>query len=299
MRKRISVFFSLILCLCLLTLSVVPFNALTLINSNGYIYTIETENGLAALYSVDEEITDVVIPKQFDNNMVYYVYDHAFYKNNSIRSLDMSKAINLREIGEMAFANTNITSVTIPYWISKLKFAGFQDCKQLESITINAMVTTIPVQLCNRCESLTNAKISSNVDTIEKFAFANCPNLEYMEIGRNVTSIAQSAFNNDPNLTLGVWYDSSGYHYAVENNIPYTLLDGVKLGDVNGDGYVNINDVTVIQRHLAELEHLEGIYLHVADANQDGTLDISDATTLQMYLAEYDIPYPIGDIMTQ
>ena len=77
------------------------------------------------------------------------------------------------------------------------------------------------------------------------------------------------------------------------------LLDEVKLGDANGDGSVNINDVTQIQRHLAELESLEGIYLHAADANQDGTLDISDATTLQMYLAKYDIPYPIGEVMTQ
>ena len=78
-----------------------------------------------------------------------------------------------------------------------------------------------------------------------------------------------------------------------------TALDEVKLGDANGDGSVNINDVTQIQRHLAELESLEGIYLHAADANQDGTLDISDATTLQMYLAKYDIPYPIGEVMTQ
>ena len=79
----------------------------------------------------------------------------------------------------------------------------------------------------------------------------------------------------------------------------HVLLDDVMLGDTDGDGYVNISDVTHIQRHLAELESLEGIYLHAADANQDGTLDISDATTLQMYLAKYDIPYPIGEVMTQ
>ena len=299
MKKRISVLFSLTLCIGLLVLSIVPFQALTLTNSNGYHYTTETENGLAALYSVDEEITDVVIPQYLDNNMVYYVYDYAFYKNKSIQSLNMSNATNLRVIGEMAFANTNITNVTIPYWVSIMKFAAFQDCKNLESITINALVTTIPSQLCNRCESLTTAIISSNVESIEKYAFANCSNLFYMEIGKNVTSIAKSAFSNDPNLTLGVWYDSYGYHYAVENNIPYTLLDGVKLGDTDGDGYVNINDVTAIQRHLAQLETLEGIYLHAADANQDGTVEISDATIIQMYLAEYEMEYPIGEVMTQ
>ena len=89
------------------------------------------------------------------------------------------------------------------------------------------------------------------------------------------------------------------HKYALENNINYTLLDGVKLGDANGDGSVNINDVTTIQRHLAELETLEGIYLHAADANQDGTVDIVDATAIQMYLAEYEMDYPIGEVMTQ
>ena len=70
---------------------------------------------------------------------------------------------------------------------------------------------------------------------IEKFAFANCPSLTYMELSPYITSIAASAFLNDPDLTLGVWYGSYGYEYAIAQNIPYVLLDGVKLGDVGGD----------------------------------------------------------------
>lgn len=94
------------------------------------------------------------------------------------------------------------------------------------------------------------------------------------------------------------------YVYRFKRALPdfklQVFADGpALLGDVDGDGDVNINDVTVIQRHLAELEQLEGIYFHAADTNQDGTVDISDATTLQMYLAEYVIPYPIGEVMTQ
>ena len=114
-----------------------------------------------------------------------------------------------------------------------------------------------------------------------------------------LNSIAANAFDSDENLTLGVWYDSYAYQYAKDNNISYVLLDGAKLGETDGDGSVNINDVTSIQRHLAELETLEGVYLHAADANQDGTVDIADATIIQMYLAEYEMKYPIGEVMTQ
>ncbi len=120
-----------------------------------------------------------------------------------------------------------------------------------------------------------------------------------MELSPYITSIAASAFQNDANLTLGVWYGSYGYTYAKEQNIPYILLDGGKLGDANGDGYVNVNDVTAIQRHAAELEPLEGICFHAADIDGDGDVSVDDATELQRYLAEYVVDYPIGETMTQ
>ena len=63
----------------------------------------------------------------------------------------------------------------------------------------------------------------------------------------------------------------------------------------DGDGIISISDATTVQRHLAELELLDGIYLLAADVNQDGVIDISDATTLQMYLADYPLQYPIGE----
>ncbi len=111
--------------------------------------------------------------------------------------------------------------------------------------------------------------------------------------------IANSAFQNDSNLTLGVWYGSYAYTYAKQRGITYVLLDAVKLGDVDGDDVVNINDVTAIQRHLAEYEFLDGIYLYAADVNRDGDVAIDDATTLQQSLAEYEINYPIGEVITQ
>lgn len=60
------------------------------------------------------------------------------------------------------------------------------------------------------------------------------------------------------------------------------------IGDANADGKVNINDVTAIQCHLADVETLTGS-IFAADANGDGNVTIEDATHLQMYLAEYDV----------
>ena len=65
-------------------------------------------------------------------------------------------------------------------------------------------------------------------------------------------------------------------------------------GDANGEGIVSISDVTAIQRHLADLEHLSSANLQAADVDGNG-LDITDATKIQRYLAEFEDSYHIGE----
>ncbi|MDO4892377.1 MAG: dockerin type I repeat-containing protein, partial [Eubacteriales bacterium] len=77
------------------------------------------------------------------------------------------------------------------------------------------------------------------------------------------------------------------------------LLDGVKLGDVDGDGDITITDATAVQRYLAELDVLDDIHLYAADANGDGDVDISDATAIQMAVAKIPTGYPIGEVITK
>lgn len=266
----------------------------------GFSYTI-VDNDSISLVGWDNREDSFTLPEEANGRYFISVGNRAFAENTQIKSADLTCARKLNRIGSYAFYGCAglDTEFVIPESVTIINNCAFQECTSLPKVTINANITEIPNQCFYKCTSLAEVNIPDTVETINPWAFANCTSLERVDIPQSVTSIAQSAFSNDPNLTLGVWYGSVGYDYAIAQNIPYILLDGVKLGDVNGDGYVNINDVTHIQRHLAELESLEGIYLHIADANQDETVDISDATTLQMYLAEYDIPYPIGEVITQ
>jgi hypothetical protein len=61
------------------------------------------------------------------------------------------------------------------------------------------------------------------------------------------------------------------------------------IGDANRDGEVDVNDVTAIPRHLADVEVIPERFLVLADTDGNGEVNISDATRLQMYLAHYDI----------
>lgn len=97
---------------------------------------------------------------------------------------------------------------------------------------------------------------------------------------------------------FGYWLDSNtavtASGAAVKETsggmIIFTILETKPLpilGDTNGDGKLNIRDVTAIQRHIDESEALTGDGFAAADINGDGVTDIGDATLLQRYFAEY------------
>ena len=65
-------------------------------------------------------------------------------------------------------------------------------------------------------------------------------------------------------------------------------VEARQIGDVDGDGSIDINDATTIQRYIADAVILSDDALLAADTNGDGVVDINDVTHLQKYIAEYD-----------
>lgn len=108
----------------------------------------------------------------------------------------------------------------------------------------------------------------------------------------NNSQYGQSYLMQDGNMQdLMAWYkenndDERGATFVIK---AVTVKKAVPtlLGDANLDGYVNINDVTEIQRHLAELIVLSDAAALNADYNQDGVITIDDATQIQKFLAEF------------
>ena len=249
----------------------------------------------------DNRSEELRIPAQINGRGIASIGNGAFEGNTFITSLNLAVAKNLNRIGAYSFQDcTGLnTELVLPKSITAIENRAFQGSSAIPSVIVNSLITVIPNQCFMDCSSLKTVELSEGIEQINAWAFANCSSMEYINIPKTVTFISDYAFSNAPNLTLGVWYGTTGYDYAKAQNIPYVLLDGVKLGDANGDNNININDVTAIQRHLAQLEQIEGIYLYAADSNQSGDLDISDATTVQQFLAQYQLPHPIGEVMTQ
>lgn len=72
-----------------------------------------------------------------------------------------------------------------------------------------------------------------------------------------------------------------------------SAADGIKVGDVNGSGKITVDDVTVIQKYLANLSN-RIFYKSKADYNYDGKISIDDVSMLQKSLAGMIVEYNNG-----
>ncbi len=59
------------------------------------------------------------------------------------------------------------------------------------------------------------------------------------------------------------------------------------LGDANLDGKVNIKDVTLIQKYVANILDFDEVQLTLSDTNKDEKVNIKDATAIQKFIAGF------------
>ena len=82
----------------------------------------------------------------------------------------------------------------------------------------------------------------------------------------------------------------AGYEKLAINKNTKTYLysdDDVMLGDVTGDGKIDVNDVTAIQLYIAQNQSFTDKQKEAADVNKDGKISVLDVTRVQQYIARY------------
>lgn len=128
------------------------------------------------------------------------VYDGAFYKC-SIREITFPSSV--KKLGEEAFYASYIKTVNFSDGLSLIKSETFAQCNNLEEITI-----------------------PESMESISGIAFAHCQNLKKAVIPAT-TTVNSDAFEDCENLTIYCYTNSSAHTYAIENDIPFVLLDEV------------------------------------------------------------------------
>lgn len=219
---------------------------------------------------------------------------------------------SLTSIGYDAFSGcTSLTSIDIPAAVTSISDRAFDGCSSLTSVQVaqgnlnydsrdncNALIETASNTLLLGCM---NTVIPETVTAIGERAFFNCTGLTSITIPELVTTIGDYAFYNCVGVTsvtsqavippaceywsFGSCYDATlhvpqqsleDYRSAEYWKLFKSIVSGAGFGDVDGNGIVEMDDLTTLINLL-----LSGGDLPAScDVNGDGETDMDDLTAL-------------------
>ena len=235
----------------------------------------------------------------------------AFEDCTSLESFDMPNSVT--DIDGQIFGNcTSLKTVHLSENLTDMGGATFWGCTSLTECYIPSSVPIVPNASFGNCTSLKNIIIGEKDATQRSTLMVNScissiPALARLELGANVDSLVSSAINA-PNIKVFIswsltpprcngYWSPFGMYVQNDNCVLYvpraaletyrttihwqdfkTIVPIEDAGDVNGDGIINITDVTALIDLLLADEIQTPAAL--ADANLDGELNITDVTAL-------------------
>lgn len=149
---------------------------------------------------------NLVIPDQIRGLTVTTIGKEAFYKNDSLLSVEMPDSVtridsrafeqctllekvylsnSLQKVGNDAFAHClSLTAITLPETLEIIDDEGFMDCG-FQSISFPASLKTLGKRAFDSNDSLTSLYVPDTITKIEEAAFASCDALQevYLEDG--------------------------------------------------------------------------------------------------------------------
>lgn len=235
-------------------------------------------------------LENVVIP-----NSVKTIESYAFKGCSNLLSIDIPNSVI--SIGYEAFSGcSSVGRIRIGYSVTSIGSGAFngsslteliwdaKNCSSnegmgtshIETVSIGPSVEVLPKSFLYGSK-ITEITIPNSVTTIGDYAFYNCSNVANITCLATTPPLAQSNSFSNYSVTLNVPISSLEAYQTTAPWSNFTNIVGInEPGDVNGDGGINISDVTsLIDLLLSGGETSAG-----ADVNGDGQVNISDVTAL-------------------
>lgn len=163
-------------------------------------------------------------------------------------------------VGEQALRESGITEFHAASGLRVIDTNGLSTCRQLSIVTLPATLETVGVSAFQSCEAITSITVKAKYPPACMSTFTDAV---YGNATLYVPRGSAQAYRTSPG-----W---SGFGKIVEIDIP----DERVKGDINGDGIVDIADVSLL---INEMLLSQGLDLDIADLNGDGIVDIADVS---------------------
>ncbi len=172
------------------------------------------------------------------------------------------KSAGLEKLGEVTGSTFNVAAHSAVIAVEKTSFEALNLSTNMGKVTVN-YVHNNGTELDSSI--VLQGTVGTGYQTTESVAVPDTYVLDKIE------GATTGTFGETP--------ASVTYYYR--DYIP----ESVTIADLNGDGDVSVDDITLMQYYLADLAELSDDQLALFDVNYDGQNSIDDVTMIQMHLA--------------
>jgi hypothetical protein len=248
--------------------------ALTYEFVNGVIFTKKAALKTLVTYPSGKISTSYTVP-----NGTVMIGDYAFYGNAIVKTVSMPES--LKKILTHAFDGcTKITAIEVPKGVTEIGTYAFNSCTALQSALLPSTLTSLGGAAFHNDAALTSVNVKATTPP-------TCGTV--VERPNTIRAFDASHFTT---VTLGV---PTGYkavyqaaniwkNFTTINEYDYLLENDIILGDVTGDGLLNVSDVTALIAYILGNTPVNFVE-EAANVNGDGAVNVADVTLLiQMVL---------------
>ncbi len=174
----------------------------------------EIINGEAVIVGYKGTAPKVIIPTEIEGAAVTYIAEEAFYQCGNLTFVEIPEGVV--SIGDWAFSETNLQTVSIPASVEKIGEGAFCLCTELEEvqlfngvkeigravfaetalkdIVLPNSIIVVGEAAFNNCTQLTSATLPANLEKVADYMFNGCTNMCQVNIPQNTIIIGEFAF---------------------------------------------------------------------------------------------------------
>lgn len=178
--------------------------------------------------------------------------------------------------------------------LKETKGSAISSCIQTLEVSKSILTNEYTLGDNRECKSgeIINLELTTGVSVIDYWNNKLTTNgllvlgpVEWSSSNESVATVSNGAVTAKEGGTATITAKSSDGKTASCNITVKESPSEIKLGDVNNDKKINVDDVTLIQKYLIDFEVFNSTQRYSADVDHDGIITIFDVTIIQKYIA--------------